>query len=455
MMFCRLPIYLVCTVNTLESVKQAPIILDSMRLIVDSIPQRTKGAKRTLIMTIKEHNGKWDTNYDAIDILSSMDQNLPRTTGAHSISVRDTKAMPTIPYSMSLLGLDTEMLMKVKDKTIWPHEQGMPQERKPKEQVTSGGHTVFDFHGDGFAMELCIQPVHCLEYMMRYVSTGLDWFAKTELSKLANKKTGITPEDTNITLHAPAIYKVPQRIVDAAPDDVKRLGCMPSVNVYGDPGIPGGLGKTKRTTGCHLHISHPALTSEDVALAVVRWADILVGCAWTYISPEDPSDERERRTAYGRAGEYRLKVYPCFPEAADVSATHKCGVEYRVLPGTVLHHPGYLTLMFNLYRTALRYAALYGNPQKEISFQAKNAINDADRDSAKVVLDSLPFKASGKTLLQLLHDAPLKVASLKEWVDIGSRAEGHQFLGNGSHGHVLGLQPLPYAPLTYDGRDGF
>jgi hypothetical protein len=356
-----------------------------------------------IVIKLKIHNGKWDTKADAIDPLTSFDQHIGNSAG------RDR--------SLAMLGIDTEMLIKKDSKTIWPWELGYPQEREPNSLTTGRGDGTFDFHGDGYATELCTKPIHCLELLLEYLGYAFNW---------QNRRIG------SATLDAPAIYDVPEAVEKAAPDEAKRLGCMPSTNIYGDAGDPSSLASTSRTTGCHLHISHPSLKSEDVAIALVKWADILVGSTWTYISPNPSKAEADRRKAYGRAGEFRLKRYPVYP-LTDASDQHSNGVEYRVLPGTPIHHPAYLTLMFSLYRSALRLANVHGEPQPELSAQAQEAINSADRKAAKSIIRSLPLSPGGRKLIRFLRRIPLKTQSLADWYTLSRGMKGHTKLYSEAH----------------------
>lgn len=333
---------------------------------------------------------------ELIDVLTSKLQYVPRNPPKHCV----------------YLGLDTEMLIYRDGKILWPDDTKLPQERKPQNTQTSDGGGKFDFHGDGFATELCIRPDTCLESMLGNVSAGFYWW---------NYKYN------GSTFKAPSVYTVPKIVADAASDTVKRLGCMPSFNIYGDPGNPESLKDNQRTTGCHLHMSHPKLKDEGIAKSLVKWADILVGCTWTYISPEPTEVERERRTAYGRAGEFRLKDYGSnYVGASDWSS----GVEYRVLPGVVLHHPAYFTLMFSLYRSALDAAVNYGNPDESISLMAKDGINNADKALTSKVLRHVPFTEASMKLLKYLHRRELSVNTMLEWNDIGQHGRGHVYYAN-------------------------
>src|SRR3954462_12760026 len=166
------------------------------------------------------------------------------------------------------LGMDTEMLFTAGKERLWPHVEGFPQERKPG--------APFHWHGDAYAFELCVAPAYCLDIFGYRVGHAFDGIT----SQLRAK------HPSSMTFKAPAVYIVPEEIQKSATDNVKRLGCAPSLNVYGDSGTPSKLGNTQRTTGCHLHVSAgPLLADESVARRLVKWADVLVGNVWNYISP--------------------------------------------------------------------------------------------------------------------------------------------------------------------------
>jgi hypothetical protein len=300
------------------------------------------------------------------------------------------------------MGIDTEMLFKVGKKTLWPHREGLGQER------LADTTAAYDWHGDGYAFELCTHPSTCLEWLCGFIGEAL----KDLSTKYKDK----------LTLVSPTVYKVPYQVRNSAPEVVKKLGCTPSINVYADRGTPEKLGEFTRTTGCHLHLSSLHLRNEKVALALVKWADVIVGNVWNYVSPEDPKQEILRRQAYGRAGEYRTRVYP--PIAGMFKSS---GVEYRVLPGTVIRNPVYLTLCFNLYRTALRFALDKGEPPEELTDISRTAINTANKDLSEDVIKWLPFDDNCKKVLKIIKDDPLPALTPMQWYEASKNhnLQGH------------------------------
>lgn len=297
-----------------------------------------------------------------------------------------------------MLGMDAELLPSRGTHMLWPHVQKCPQERGSALWRVPGLLPEGDWHGDGYAFEVCVEPSTCINTLLHSLGKTFQFLTNKYKSDLAMK--------------LPTIYEVPTRVVASAPPDVKRLGCAPSFNVYDDPGDPTSLGPAERTTGCHFHISHRWLTNERAKVSV-KWADILVGNAWNYISPEDPSQEAQRRKAYGRAGEHRRNIYP----------NRMFGFEYRVLPGMALAHPAYVSLMFNLLRSSVHMAAKHGEPTPLLSATARSAINKADKPLSKAILDEMPFTATSRRVLNFMAKKPLAPLSLKKWSAMGSK--GH------------------------------
>lgn len=315
------------------------------------------------------------------------------------INLLDSSAQ-TMDRKMFILGLDAELLPVRGRDVLWPHKHKCPQERGSKIWMDDRA----DWHGDGYAFELCVKPTHCLDVMMAEIGEGMLFLNRALHSSRFD----------NLGLDVPTIYEVPARVAASAPAEVRRLGCSPSLNVYGDPGKPESLGKTERTTGCHLHISHPWLDHDKAKLAV-KWADILVGNAWNYVSPEDPAVEARRREAYGRAGEHRRNKYP----------DGSFGFEYRVLPGRVLGNPVYLSLMFNLLRWAVVRARYIGEPDELLSRASVTAINKADKSLSAAILERLPFTRDSRRVLAHLNANPRPTLDAMSWHDAGDAGNGH------------------------------
>ena len=312
-----------------------------------------------------------------------------------------------------LLGTDAEVLMKKPSgKLVFPHEIEMPQERPnasvlPRSTLWKADYG--DWHGDGYAAELCVSPFNCIDQGMSHIGRTMDWLRRR----------------VKYTLEMPVIYSVPDDVVQSAPEQVRMLGCMPSFSVYNEEANPSALGETERTTGFHMHMSDPWLDSEK-ADRVIRWADIYCGALWTLVAPTDPKIEARRRQCYGRAGEHRKNIYP----------NGVFGFEYRVLPGTVLSHPIYISMMFNLFRHAF-HAAFRGEAPEEMTKMARIAINEADRVVALELLKQLPVTEPSQHLLQgLVANTPTPL-STQDLINNLTACQGHRKFMTGQTSYTL------------------
>ena len=343
-------------------------------------------------------------------------------TASPTLMIQDTTSLVAgvNPY----LGIDTEFVPLFNGSPLFPHLLNLDQDRVAKTHSGWKNHVV-DWHGDGYAFELCTEPVKEISTLLQNVSTGFRLLGR-RIYKTYNQTW--TPRD-KVLLWAPPIYSIPEEIVANAPERVQLLGCAPSFNVYpGDFANPKVLASNERSTGTHLHISHPFLTTSDV-VKLVKWADVMVGAVWTYISPENPEEESRRRQAYGRAGEHRFNIYPIppgnIPSRAFEDATEWCGVEYRVLPGRVAANPVYLSLMLILYREALRETLISNSePTTSLSELAREAINKADKTIAAEVLRKLRISDQDVRLLNYYSRYSQEFMYSGQWYRAGQRNEG-------------------------------
>ena len=279
------------------------------------------------------------------------------------------------------LGLDTELVAATQHGVLYPHVAKIPQER-----VDTTG--LFDWHGDGYAWELCVAPSRTPSGIMVNVASGLfDLHRSWATTRLVG----------------PSLYAVPARVVREAPREVKKLGCMPSLNLYAKPAIPKGLPGGQRTTGCHIHMSSPEINKSNYR-QMIAWSDVLIGSVWSHVSPESQLDERTRRKYYGKAGEYRVRFYD-----EDMLLF---GVEYRTLPGTVLHHPAYLSLMLYL-ATEVAQRARYGGPIESLQQEAARSIDRADRRG--LVLPLLDLDQDMMEEIERVRNLKYRTVDLASW----------------------------------------
>lgn len=133
------------------------------------------------------------------------------------------------------------------------------------------------------------------------------------------------------------LVSVKKREMDKLSDKSKILGCAPSLNLYDSnatPGVDGTIYK-KRSAGGHIHLGlNPLIKAlPNYPQRVVALMDAMVGNTCVLLD-QDPLN-RERRTVYGRAGEYRVPPH---------------GVEYRTLSNFWLRAAPLLGLILGLSR---------------------------------------------------------------------------------------------------------
>lgn len=279
------------------------------------------------------------------------------------------------------IGLDSELVFYSEDnngrnKLVAPHDVNMPQDRlvDPKQKVESIG----DFHGDGFAFEINTEPVALNPLAFRRQVFQFNYLTRVLQNQIDAHNLGY------ITSSFPTLYEISKGVFNKAPKEVRQLGCMPSLNIYDDPGDPSSLGDTVRTTGCHIHVSSPQLTVET-AMASIKWMDAFVGFHDAYQLSrigEINEDDRRRRTAYGRAGEFRLNKY---------NDGKIWGFEYRVLAGPSIISKHFSSPRMAAYTLLAVYHGINGANDftKGIVDNAhliRSAINNLDNDNMVLVL---------------------------------------------------------------------
>jgi hypothetical protein len=203
-----------------------------------------------------------------------------------------------------------------------------------------------------------------------------------------------------------------------APEDVVRTGCGPVRNAYEGWEEKGAwvdpLAK-KRFAGGHIHVSAMRGDPLTTMLAdeerrkrtcsfVVRYLDLFCAVPWVYLGVEGVKGI-ERRTVFGKAGEYRFQRYK-------VPAGHEpgIGIEYRVLGPEWLKDIGLAALAFNLVRGVTRVATnrLVERERKKAKLvrwssmvlEAREAINKGD---TKEIFESPTYQRRLERVLRQVH----------------------------------------------------
>lgn len=196
-------------------------------------------------------------------------------------------------YSDLTLGSDPEFFF-VKNGKVIPSTQvsGLPKSK-------SGSIVV----SDGFQGELNPRSNHCRAVSGLRVRDALlqaELYADSVGAKISTE-IGYTIDDET------------WKSTDSA---TKRFGCNPTLNIHTEKHrLVTGLREKFRCAGGHIHIGSCLITNNrEIVPKLIRVLDVLVGNTFVMLD-RDPLNAK-RRKFYGRAGEYREKVY---------------GVEYRVL----------------------------------------------------------------------------------------------------------------------------
>lgn len=159
---------------------------------------------------------------------------------------------------------------------------------------------------DGVQVELHPMPTHCRALLGNSLQTIF-----RELKALVEKRS--TEIGEPLTIDFSQMVTLTDGDIKQLSPDARRLGCNPSLNIYGNPHIEMDGSKYKKRSGAgHLHIGSDMFKHGVSTESFVRIMELLVGIPCVLID-RDPAASVRRRT-YGRAGEYRLPDH---------------GVEYR------------------------------------------------------------------------------------------------------------------------------
>lgn len=208
---------------------------------------------------------------------------------------------------------------------------------------------------DGFQGELNPRSSHCREIAGSSVARAL-----LEANRIARQVGAQVSFQQSVVIDDETWQR--------APDEIKRFGCNPTVNVHEEDFERGdGMNERFRSAGGHIHLG---VTKKIKAkyMNLVKVLDIVVGNTCVLID-RDPSNAR-RRKIYGRAGEFRLKPY---------------GLEYRVPSNFWLKNYKLFSMVTGLCRNAV--SIIVEKKEKELfkyfDFdKVRQAINENDYELA-------------------------------------------------------------------------
>lgn len=152
-----------------------------------------------------------------------------------------------------------------------------------------------------------------IEYNPRPATTEDEWVrnikaARQDARDLLAKK--------GFSTIAKSSHHFTKEILSACGRRAMTFGCAPDSNIHSSfSSPPPSPFQTLRTAAGHIHFGSG--TDIELAKRIVQWCDYLLGVPSLILDPD-----RERRTMYGRAGCYRIKVK---------GSDSYDGVEYRTL----------------------------------------------------------------------------------------------------------------------------
>ena len=212
--------------------------------------------------------------------------------------------------------------------------------------------------------------------------------AGEEYKRIFNK-LALALSEKKVTMCLKSMIHFTQEELDELSDDSKKFGCAPSINYYtnkesvitANPDVYG-----HRSAGGHIHLganedSKLFLCIREKPKLIIRLLDLVLGNTCVMLD-RDPN-QKERRTVYGRAGEYRLPTH---------------GIEYRTLSNFWIKNYHLMDMVYGFARLGLCIAYNIfederNYPKTKSSFRevlkasnkkdVQKAINNNDFDLAK------------------------------------------------------------------------
>jgi hypothetical protein len=231
------------------------------------------------------------------------------------------KALPVRPNSeggIGKSGSDPEMFFVV-GKEVLPAFQVLG--KKAEKPSYSSVRTFWD----GYQAEMSVPPAGCHEALLVSINNGLHTLLAQAREVNPSAKLSWAPE-----------VRLPLSALAGEKEEFVKLGCDPSLNIYGTAGIQVDDPRLLpwRFAGCHMHFSTHQKSPQQVE-NTVKAMDAIGGVILTAALEGMETDIR--RQYYGRAGEYRLP---------------KHGIEYRTPSAAILATPALAFFAFDLVRFA-------------------------------------------------------------------------------------------------------
>jgi hypothetical protein len=221
-------------------------------------------------------------------------------------------------------------------------------------KVNSGGE--FRYYRDGLAVEFNSSPVTCRAWIWQDL----------KLAMATAESVKDLPAHVRFTAR-PWVAISPQ-LIRHFPDDLKVLGCSPTLDAYTEQTkavLVNPLKTYFRTSGAHMHCSFDDMLPEEHWGPIIKLCDLCIGVPHTYIFADEL--EFKRRKLYGTAGEFRPQKYP----------NGQNGLEYRALSSRLYNHPGIFGLFSGIFKYVIteNYAQMWEHWDSAWEADIQEAIN--------------------------------------------------------------------------------
>jgi hypothetical protein len=230
------------------------------------------------------------------------------------------------------LGADPEIFVVDANDVVIPAFTFLPPKTNPSKSVRYDGLQFYDGFQAEWTTALSTGNPQCLSFHVDHVQDGMRLVLAAARAKNPDAKLSIA-----------SVVPIPRDMIHQYDERYFELGCSPSENVYGEEPLivedPKML--SFRSAGWHMHMGLGRIKdAPDTNIpkhkihSAVRMMDAVLGVVGITFGQNYPYPER--RTLYGRAGEYRYKTT----------------LEYRVPEVLMGAHPATWNLLWDLGRMA-------------------------------------------------------------------------------------------------------
>ena len=296
---------------------------DESRMVIYNQPNSPGYFIRTV-----DKNGKLqDSRHVSTPLpVVQVDRTLWRTHAQNSTELLSRNAL------RMTLGADPEIFVVDANDVVIPAFTFLPPKTDPSKSARYGGLQFYDGFQAEWTTALSTGNPQCLSYHVDHVQDGMRLVLAAARAKNPDAKLSIA-----------SVVPIPRDMIHQYDERHFELGCSPSENAYGEEPLVVEDPKMLpfRSAGWHMHMGLGGMKdAPDTNIpkhkihSAVRMMDAVLGVIGVTFGQNYPYPER--RTLYGRAGEYRYKTT----------------LEYRVPEVLMGAHPATWNLLWDLGRMA-------------------------------------------------------------------------------------------------------